>query len=180
MDDQADRILSRIYDIRVATATTTTTTTPETTHTSPTELLQSPPHDAQPTATVTLTNTSPTIQPPHDASMYDDLPDLIYSSTASLMDDQKNSSYRTTNTQTTGATSHAPYDIRVATHHEDSADSASIDSDHTHDPPGADEADPPDAQYHHSTDDEEPHPPPLERADPTDYQLLGWISAAIP
>jgi hypothetical protein len=124
--------------------------------------------------------------------MYDDLPDLIYSSDdepsppwtpiahASLTDDQKNSSYRTTNTQTTGTTSRAPYDIRVATHHEDSADSASIDSDHTHDPPGADEADPPDAQYHHSTDDEEPHPPPLERADPTEYQLLGWISAAIP
>ena len=124
--------------------------------------------------------------------MYDDLPDLIYSSDdepsppwtpiapASLTDDQKNSSYRTTNTQTTGTTPHAPYDIRVATHHEDSADSVFIDSDHTHDPPGADETDLPDAQYHHSTDDEKPQPPPPERADPTDYQLLGWISAAIP
>jgi hypothetical protein len=74
------------------------------------------------------------------------------------------------------------YDNRVATtYHNDSADSASVDSDHTHDPPGADETDPPDAQYHHSTDDEEPQPPffPV-RADPTDYQILGWISVTIP
>ena len=140
MDDQADRMLSRIYDIRVATATATTTTAPDTTHTSTTDLLQSQPHTVPPTPTTTLTNHSPTIQPPLDASMYDDLPDIIYSSDdepsppwtpiahASLTDDQKNSSYRTTNTQTTGTTSRAPYDIRVAIHHEDSADSASIDS----------------------------------------------------
>jgi hypothetical protein len=138
-------MLSRIYDIRVATATATTTTAPETTHTTTTDRMQSQPHTVPPTPTTTDTNHSPTIQPPLDDSMYDDLPDLIYSSDdepsppwtpiahASLTDDQKNSSYRTTNTQTTGTTSRAPYDIRVATHHEDSADSASIDSDHTHD-----------------------------------------------
>jgi hypothetical protein len=31
-----------------------------------------------------------------------------------------------------------------------------------------------------ATDDEEPQPPPPERADPIDYRILGWISAAIP
>ena len=71
-------MLSRIYDIRVATATTTTA--PETTHTSLTDPLQSPPHDIHLTRTATLTNNSPTPQPSLDASMYDDLPDLIYSS----------------------------------------------------------------------------------------------------
>jgi hypothetical protein len=112
--------------------------------------------------------------------MYESLPDLIYSSDdepsppwtpvlpATLKDDQKNSAYRTTNTHT-GITPPATYDIRVATNLDDSAASASIDSDHTHDPPGADGTDPPDAQYHHTTDDEEPQPPPPERADPTDY-----------
>ena len=95
---------------------------------------------------------------------------------------QKNAANRTTDMQTTtGATTPTLYDIRVATHHDESADSASIDSNDTHhDPPGADETDPPDAHYHHSTDDEEPQPPPPERADPTDYQILGLISAAIP
>ena len=62
--------------------------------------------------------------------MYDDLPDLIYYepstpwtpiAPASLTDDQENSSYRTKNKQTTGTTAHAPYNIRVTTHHEDSA-----------------------------------------------------------
>ena len=128
MDDQADRMLSRIYDIRVATTIATTTTAPAPTHTSPTDLRQIPPHVVPSTPTATLTNNSPTILQPLDASMYDDLPDLIYPSddetsppwtpraSASLTDDQKKSSNHTTNTQTTGATAHAPYDIRVATH----------------------------------------------------------------
>ena len=76
--------------------------------------------------------------------------------TATLTDDQKNRVYRTTITEP-GNTHPTPYDIRVATHHDDSsAGSASVDTDQTHDPPGEDETDPPDAQYHNSTDDEEP------------------------
>ena len=118
--------------------------------------------------------------------MYDDLPDLIYPSDdelsppripipyATLTDDQKNAASRTTDTRpTTGATTPTLYDIRIATHHDESADSASIDSNDTHDPSGADETDPPDAHYHHSKDDEEPQLPPPEQADPIDYQILG-------
>ena len=132
--------------------------------------------------------------------MYDDLPDLIHPSDdeltppripipyATLTDDQKINASRTTDIQpttgatysTTGATNPTLYDIRVATHHDESADSASIVSNDTQDPPGEDETDPPDVHYHHSTDDEEPQPPPPEQADPTDYQILGWISTAIP
>jgi hypothetical protein len=183
-------MLSRIHDVRVATVTTTIA--PDTTHTSTTNPPQSPTHETQHNRTTTLTTSSNNPQPSLDDSMYDDLPDLIHSSdddgpslpwtpnaTATLTDDQKNRVYRTTITEP-GNTLPAPYNIRVATHHDDSAGSASVDSDQTHDPPGEDETDPPDSQYHHSTDDEEPQPPPPERADPTDYQLLGWISAAIP
>ena len=184
-------MLSRIHDVRVATVATTIA--PDTTHTSTTNPPQSPTHETQHTRTTTLTTSSNTPQPSLDDSMYDDLPDLIYSdddepstpwtpnATATLTDDQKNRVYRTTITEP-GNTHPTPYDIRVATHHDDSsAGSASVDTDQTHDPPGEDETDPPDAQYHNSTDDEEePQPPPPERADPTYYQLLGWISAAIP
>ena len=100
---------------------------------------------------------------------------------AALTDDQKNSTNRAITLQTTiGDTPNALYDIRVATYHNDSADSASLDSDNTYDPPGADKTDPPDAQNHPSTDDEEPQQPPPERADPTDNQILGWISTSIP
>ena len=80
--------------------------------------------------------------------MYDDLLDLIYPSDdeltppripipyATLTDDQKNTASRTTDIQpTTGATTPTLYDIRVATHHDESADSASIDSNDTKDPP---------------------------------------------
>ena len=187
VDDQADRMLSRIYDVRVATATTETA--PIATRTSAINPQQSPPTDVPNSRATIPTTRSNTPPQPLDSSSYDDLPDLIYSSddepsppwnaAATLTDDQKNRAYRTTITQPS-TTLPAPYDIRVATHHDDSAGSASVDSDHTHDPPGEDELDPPDAQYHHSTDDEEPQPPPPERADPTDYQILGWISAAIP
>ena len=119
------------------------------------------------TRTANPPNNIPTTQHSLDNPMYDDLPDLIYTSDdepspprtpipyAILTDDQKNPANCTTDIQnTTGATTPTLYDIRVATHHDESADSASIDSNDTHDPPGADETDLLDAHYHHSTDDE--------------------------
>ena len=105
--------------------------------------------------------------------MHDNLPDHIYPSDdepspprtptipyATLTDDQSNSANRrTTDIQTsTGATTPTLYDIRVATHHDESADYDSIDSNDTHDPPGADETDPPDATPQ-TTKSHNPHHP---------------------
>jgi hypothetical protein len=173
-------MLNRIYDICVATATTTAASDP--TRTPHTDTSQSPAHELRMTRTANPPNNIPTTQHSLDNPMYDDLPDLIYPSDdepspsrtpipyATLTDDQKNPANCTTDIQnTTGATTPTLYDIRVATHHDESADSASIDSnDDTHVPPGADETDPPDTYYHHSTDDEEPQPHhPNERTQQT-------------
>ena len=68
--------------------TSTTITSPpphqqpvsETTHTPPTNTLQSPAHELHLTRIATLTNNIPTTQPSFDAFMNDNLPELIYSS----------------------------------------------------------------------------------------------------